>query len=284
MVLDGNSLAYRAFHALPLLTTTTGLYTNAVLGFTNMLQKLVRQEKPDYLAVAFDIGKPFRHQDYEAYKAHRKPMPEELRPQFPLIKRVLRAFNMTTLEMAGYEADDLIGTVVTLAEKRGLEVLVVTGDRDMLQLVSGLTRTMITRKGISEMDCYAEEDVFKRYGLMPGQIPDLKGLIGDSSDNVPGVPGIGEKTAVKLLQQYGSIEACLSNSTQVSGKVAALLDQYADQAMLSKKLTQIVLDVPCEVDFEDLRLRRPNYGAVPGSPGTGIQEPDQDLAQRVDTR
>ena len=259
MVLDGNSLAYRAFHALPLLTTTTGLYTNAVLGFTNMLQKLVRQEKPDYLAVAFDIGKPFRHQDYEAYKAHRKPMPEELRPQFPLIKRVLRAFNMTTLEMAGYEADDLIGTVVTLAEKRGLEVLVVTGDRDMLQLVSGLTRTMITRKGISEMDCYAEEDVFKRYGLMPGQIPDLKGLIGDSSDNVPGVPGIGEKTAVKLLQQYGSIEACLSNSTQVSGKVAALLDQYADQAMLSKKLTQIVLDVPCEVDFEDLRLRRPNY-------------------------
>ncbi|MGD0622056.1 MAG: DNA polymerase I [Thermacetogeniaceae bacterium] len=262
MVLDGNSLAYRAFHALPLLSTTTGLYTNAVLGFTNMLQKLVRQEKPDYLAVAFDIGKPFRHQDYEAYKAHRKPMPEELRPQFPLIKRVLRAFNMTTLEMAGYEADDLIGTMVRLAEKRGLEVLVVTGDRDMLQLVSGLTRTMITRKGISEMDCYAEEDVFKRYGLKPGQIPDLKGLIGDSSDNVPGVPGIGEKTAVKLLQQYGSIEACLSNRTQVSGKVAALLDQYADQAMLSKKLTQIVLDVPCEVDFEDLRLRRPNYEAL----------------------
>jgi DNA polymerase-1 len=259
MILDGNSLAYRAFHALPLLSTTTGLYTNAVLGFTNMLQKLVRQEKPDYLAVAFDIGKTFRHQDYEAYKAHRKPMPEELRPQFPLIKRVLRAFNMATLEMAGYEADDLIGTVDRLAEKRGLEVLVITGDRDMLQLVSGLTRTMITRKGISELDCYTEEEVFKRYGLKPEQIPDLKGLIGDSSDNVPGVPGIGEKTAVKLLQQYGSIEACLANRMQVSGKAAALLDQYADQAMLSKKLTQIVLDVPCEVDFEDLRLRKPNY-------------------------
>jgi DNA polymerase-1 len=259
MILDGNGLAHRAFHALPLLSTTTGLYTNAVLGFTNMLQKLVRQEKPDYLLVAFDKGRSFRHQDYEAYKAHRKPTPDELRPQFPLIKRVLGAFNIATLEMAGYEADDLIGTVDRLAEKRGLEVLVITGDRDMLQLVSGLTRTMITRKGISELDCYTEEDVFKRYGLKPEQIPDLKGLTGDPSDNVPGVPGIGEKTAVKLLQQYGSVEACLANRMQVSGKAAALLDQYADQAMLSKKLTQIVLDVPCEVDFEGLRLRKPNY-------------------------
>lgn len=259
MILDGNGLAHRAFHALPLLSTTTGLYTNAVLGFTNMLQKLVRQEKPDYLLVAFDKGRSFRHQDYEAYKAHRKPTPDELRPQFPLIKRVLGAFNIATLEMAGYEADDLIGTVDRLAEKRGLEVLVITGDRDMLQLVSGRTRTMITRKGISELDCYTEEDVFKRYGLKPEQIPDLKGLTGDPSDNVPGVPGIGEKTAVKLLQQYGSVEACLANRMQVSGKAAALLDQYADQAMLSKKLTQIVLDVPCEVDFEGLRLRKPNY-------------------------
>ena len=162
--------------------------------------------------------------------------------------------------MAGYEADDLIGTVVRLAEERGLEVLVITGDRDMLQLVSGLTRTMITRKGISELDCYAEEDVFKRYGLKPEQIPDLKGLIGDPSDNVPGVPGIGEKTAVKLLQQYGSIEACLANrgaDFRQGGRSA--WTSYADQAMMSKKLTQIVLDVPCEVDFEDLRLRRPNY-------------------------
>ena len=138
-------------------------------------------------------------------------------------------------------------------------MLVITGDRDMLQLVSGLTRTMITRKGISELDCYDEEEVFKRYGLKPKQIPDLKGLIGDPSDNIPGVPGIGEKTAVKLLQQYGSVEACLANRMQVSGKAAALLDQYADQAMLSKKLTQIVLDVPCEVDFEGMRLRKPNY-------------------------
>jgi DNA polymerase-1 len=259
MILDGNGLAHRAFHALPLLTTTTGLYTNAVLGFTNMLQRLVRQEKPDYLVVAFDKGKPFRHLDYEAYKAHRKPTPEELRPQFPLIKRVLKAFNIATLELAGYEADDLIGTVARLAEMRGLGVLVITGDRDMLQLVSGLTRTMITRKGISELECYDEEEVLNRYGLKPGQIPDLKGLIGDPSDNVPGVPGIGEKTAVKLLQQYGSIEACLDNRRQVSGKAAALLEQYADQAIMSKKLTTILLDVPCEVDFETLRLGKPNY-------------------------
>ena len=259
MILDGNSLAYRAFYALPLLSTTTGLYTNAVLGFTNMLQKLVRQEKPDYLAVVFDKGKSFRHQDYEAYKANRKPQPDELRPQFPLIKKVLAAFNIKPLEVAGYEADDLIGTVDRLAEERGMEVLVVTGDRDMLQLVSGLTQTMITRKGISELDCYAGEDVFKKYGLKPEQIPDLKGLIGDPSDNVPGVPGIGEKTAVKLLQQYGSIEACLANREQISGKVGDLLGRYADQAIMSKKLTQIVLDVPYAVDFEDLRLRRPNY-------------------------
>ena len=260
MILDGNSLAHRAFHALPLLSTTTGHYTNAVLGFTNMLQKIVRQERPDYVAVAFDKGKTFRHDDYEAYKAHRKATPEELRPQFPLIKRVLGAFNIPALEMAGYEADDLIGTVTRLASERGLEVLVVTGDRDMLQLVSKQVRALITRKGISELDCYAEENVIERYGLKPEQIPDLKGLTGDTSDNIPGVPGIGEKTAVKLLQQYGSVEGCLANRRLLSGKVAALLEQYANQAILSKKLALLVLDVPCDLNFEELRLKKPNYG------------------------
>lgn len=259
MILDGNSLAHRAFHALPLLSTTTGHYTNAVLGFTNMLQKIVRQERPDYVVVAFDKGKPFRHDDYEAYKAHRKATPEELRPQFPLIKRVLGAFNIPALEMAGYEADDLIGTVTRLASERGLEVLVVTGDRDMLQLVSKKVKALITRKGISELDCYAEENVIERYGLKPAQIPDLKGLIGDTSDNIPGVPGIGEKTAVKLLQQYDSVEGCLANRGLLSGKVAALLEQYADQAILSKKLALLVMDVPCDLDFEEMRLKKPNY-------------------------
>lgn len=259
MILDGNSLAHRAFHALPLLTTTTGHFTNAVLGFTNMLQKLVRQEKPDYLAVAFDKGKPFRHQDYEDYKAHRKPTPEELRSQFPLIKRVLAAFNIPVLEMAGYEADDVIGTVVRRAEASGLEVLVVTGDQDMLQVVSPQARALITRKGISDLERYAEEDVFQRFGLRPQQIPDLKGLIGDASDNIPGVPGIGIKTAVKLLQQYGSVEACLDNREQLPGKVGALLDRYAGQAMMSKKLAQLILDVPCEFDLDNLRCGRPNY-------------------------
>lgn len=259
MILDGNSLAHRAFYALPLLTTTTGYYTNAVLGFTNMLQKVVRQEKPDYVAVAFDKGRPFRHQDFEGYKAHRKATPEELRPQFPLIKRVLGAFNIPALEMAGFEADDVIGTVVRLASERGMDVLVITGDRDMLQLVSKRTRTLITRKGISELDSYTEEDVIERYGLKPEQIPDLKGLIGDPSDNIPGVPGIGEKTAVKLLQQYGTVEGCLANRERCAGKVAALLEQYADQALMSKKLALLILDVPCEVNFDELRHRRPNY-------------------------
>lgn len=259
MILDGNSLAHRAFYALPLLTTTTGHYTNAVLGFTNMLQKVVRQEQPDYVAVAFDKGKPFRHQDYEEYKAHRKATPEELRPQFPLIKRVLGAFNIPALEMAGYEADDLIGTVTRLAVERGLEVLVVTGDKDMLQLVSKQVKALITRKGISEIDCYTEAEVFKRYGLRPEQIPDLKGLIGDPSDNIPGVPGIGEKTAAKLLQQFGSVEDCLAHRERLTGKVAGLLDQFAGQAIMSKKLALLVMDVPCEVDFDQLRLRRPNF-------------------------
>ncbi len=260
MVLDGNSLAHRAFYALPLLSTTGGQYTNAVLGFTNMLLRMVRQEQPDYLTVAFDHkGKTLRHQDYEAYKAHRKGTPDELRPQFPLIKRVLGALNIPVLEVEGYEADDLIGTVVRAAEERGLEVLVVTGDRDMLQVVSDHTRTLITRKGISELDSYAKEDVISRYGLQPEQIPDLKGLIGDPSDNIPGVPGIGEKTAIKLLQQYGSVEGCLANRDQLPVKVASLLDRYADQALLSKRLALLMHDIPVELDFEALKFSKPNY-------------------------
>lgn len=260
MVLDGTSLAHRAFYALPLLSTTSGQYTNAVLGFTNMLLRVVRQEQPDYLAVAFDHGRrTLRHQDYEAYKAHRKGTPDELRPQLPLIKKVLGAFNIPVLEAEGYEADDLIGTVVRAAEERGLETLVVTGDRDMLQLVSDHTRTLITRKGISELDSYGREDVIERYGLQPEQIPDLKGLIGDASDNIPGVPGIGEKTAVKMLQQYGTVESCLANREQFPARVASLLDRYAEQALMSKRLALLMHDIPVELDFEAFRISKPNY-------------------------
>ncbi|NPV28419.1 MAG: DNA polymerase I [Firmicutes bacterium] len=260
VILDGNSLAHRAFYALPLLTTTTGLYTNAVYGFTNMLQKVVRLEEPDYLAVAFDKGRvTFRHQDFEAYKAHRKGTPEELRPQFPLIKKILRAFRIPILEIEGYEADDLIGAVVRAAEAEGIETLIVTGDRDMLQLVTEKTTTLITRKGISELERFTKEGVRARYGVEPEQIPDLKGLVGDPSDNIPGVPGIGEKTAVKLLQKFGSIENCLNHLEELPKKIGALLKDYGDQAILSKKLATIDPNVPIKVSFSDLAVCRPDY-------------------------
>lgn len=259
VVLDGTSLAYRAFHALPLLSTTTGIFTNAVYGFINMLQKVVRQERPGYLVVAFDRGKTFRHQDYEPYKAHRKGMPDELRPQFPLIKRILAAFNFFVLELEGYEADDLIGAVVRAAEREGMEVLIVTGDKDLLQLVSSRTRALITRKGISELECYTESEVIRKYGVVPSQIPDLKGLVGDPSDNIPGVPGIGEKTAVKLLRQFGSIEECLNNLDLLPPKVSSLLKDYGSQAILSKKLALLAPDIPIKIDFADFTVSQPNY-------------------------
>ncbi len=260
VILDGNSLAHRAFHALPLLTTTTGLFTNAVYGFTNMLQKIVRQEKPDYLAVAFDKSRAtFRLQEYADYKAHRKGTPDELRPQFPLIKKILRALNIPVLELEGYEADDLIGTVVKAASREGLQVLIVSGDRDMLQLVSDNTHALITRKGISELERFTRDEVIKKFGVTPEQFTDLKGLVGDPSDNIPGVPGIGEKTAVKLLQQYGSLEDCLDNVDKLPKKLGTLLTEYRDQAVLSKKLATLDTDVPLTVNFPDLEVEQPDY-------------------------
>ncbi|HHY29934.1 MAG TPA: DNA polymerase I, partial [Syntrophaceticus sp.] len=207
VILDGNSLAHRAFYALPLLRTTTGYFTNAVYGFTTMLQKIIRQEQPDYLAVAFDAGRiTFRHEEYADYKAHRKATPDELRPQFPLIKKVLAAMRIPVLELESYEGDDLISEVVRAAEKKGIQVLIVSGDRDMLQLVTEQTKALITRKGISDLECFTPEGVNEKYGITPSQVADYKGLKGDQSDNIPGVPGIGAKTAVKLLQQFHSVE------------------------------------------------------------------------------
>lgn len=260
VVLDGNSLAHRAFYALPLLSTTTGLFTNAVYGFTNMLQKVMRQEQPDYLAVAFDKGKvTFRHQDYEAYKAHRKGTPEELRSQFPLIKKILVTLKIPILEVEKYEADDLIGTIVKAAEAQGIEALIITGDRDLLQLVTKNTKALIMRKGISELECFTKQTVKKRYGVEPEQIPDLKGLVGDPSDNIPGVPGIGEKTAIKLLQQFGSIENCLNHLENLPKKIGSLLAMSRDQAILSKRLATIESNVPVQVNFSDLLVKEPDY-------------------------
>ncbi len=194
VVIDGNSLANRAFYAIPILSNSKGVITNAVYGFTNMLMRLIKQEEPDYLAVAFDVSrKVFRHEQYADYKAQRKGMPEELRGQMDLIKDVLRAMQIAIYELAGYEGDDVIGTMVRWAEQQEIASIIVTGDKDSLQLISDKTSVYLTKKGISELGRYDYAAFQAEYGLVPDQVRDLKGLMGDASDNIPGVPGVGKK-------------------------------------------------------------------------------------------
>src|SRR5690606_26648108 len=206
-VIDGNSIANRAFYALPLLSNSAGLHTNAVYGFTTMLLRLIEEERPTHMLVAFDAGKEtFRHAAYADYKGTRARTPPELSEQFPLIRELVDSFGIARYEIEGYEADDIIGTLTRLAdERKDMRVLVVTGDKDMLQLASDQVTIAITRKGISEVERFDPAHIQEVYGLKPPQIIDLKGLMGDSSDNIPGIPGVGEKTALKLLHEYGSV-------------------------------------------------------------------------------
>ncbi|MCM0759306.1 DNA polymerase I [Sporomusa sphaeroides DSM 2875] len=248
IIIDGSSLVHRAFHALPMLRTADGLHTNAVYGFTTMLVKLLADYKPDFLAVAFDKGRvTFRTETYSQYKAQRQATPGELSEQFPLLRELLQAFGITTIEEAGFEADDIIGTLAAKASRQGYEVLIVTGDRDALQLIGPETKVLLTKRGISDMETMDTAALKEKYGLTPAQIIDMKGLMGDSSDNIPGVPGVGEKTAGKLLAQFGSLENVLANIDQVSGKkLQENLRQFTDQAILSKQLATIV----CNMDME----------------------------------
>ncbi|GAW92403.1 DNA polymerase I [Calderihabitans maritimus] len=264
MLIDGNSLVHRAFYALPLLSNRQGVYTNAVYGFTTMLYKILAQESPDYIAVAFDKGRvTFRHEQFQDYKGHRKETPEELRPQFPWIKKILRAMNIPVFELEGFEADDLIGTLAKEAERAGLNVTIVTGDRDTLQLISPQTRVMLTRKGISELEVFDLDTFRQKYCIEPVQMRDVKGLMGDPSDNIPGVPGIGEKTALKLVREFGSLENLLENLEQVSGaKLKQKLSEYEQQARLSKSLATIDCRAPLEVKLEDCAYRQPDYPAL----------------------
>lgn len=251
VILDGSSLMHRAFYALPLLTTANGEYTNAVYGFTTMLVKLLTDLKPDLLVIAFDKGKKtFRNEMFTEYKGTRKKTPVELSSQLPLIHELADAFGISLVEEAGFEADDIIGTMATQAAEKGFESLVVTGDKDALQLVGGNLKVMLTKKGISDMQVF-DEDVFKEnyQGLSPIKLIDLKGLMGDSSDNIPGVPGVGEKTAMKLLLEYGSLENVLNHIEDISGKkLKENLTANKDLAILSKKLATIVRDMPIEFD------------------------------------
>jgi DNA polymerase-1 len=265
VIIDGNSLANRAFYAIQAeLTTKEGEPTNAVYGFANMLVRLMDEEKPDMLAVAFDKSGPtFRHMEYDGYKATRKGMPDELSSQMPLIKELLSTFRIPVLEIDGYEADDVIGTVAKKSEEAGHECLIVTGDKDALQLVSDLTRAMLTKRGISEMETYDAKAVEERLGVGPQYVPDVKGLAGDVYDNIPGVPGIGEKTAVKLIQTLGYLEDILDKADSVkSDRTRRLLKEHEDQARLSKRLATIDREVPIEFNFSECYVEEPDWPAL----------------------
>ncbi|OPH54730.1 DNA polymerase I [Paenibacillus ferrarius] len=254
IIIDGNSIANRAFYALPLLSNSNGLHTNAVYGFTTMLLKLIEEEKPTHFLVAFDAGKiTFRHKEYAEYKGGRAKTPPELSEQFPLIKELLTAFKIPQFELSGYEADDIIGTLTKAADEKGEKVLLVSGDKDMLQLASDHVTVAITRKGISEVELYNPQEIKERYGLTPGQIIDLKGLMGDTSDNIPGIPGVGEKTALKMLHEYGSVEEVLANSANLKGKMKEKVEEHAKDAIMSKELATIFREVPMETQWDTFR-------------------------------
>ncbi|MDR2940899.1 MAG: DNA polymerase I, partial [Clostridiales bacterium] len=258
MVIDGNSIMNRAFFALPLLTNNEGVYTNAVYGFFNILFKFLDEDKPNYLAVAFDVHAPtFRHRMYDEYKYGRPPMAEELRPQIPLVKEILEAMNIQCIEKAGYEADDILGTLSSHFEAKGFDVTLVSGDRDMLQLASGHTTIKIpkTKGGKTEVDVYTEKDVIEKIGLTPSEFIEYKGLWGDPSDNIPGVPSIGEKTALKIIQEYKTVEAAILNWENIKPKRASEnLLEYKSRAILSKKLATIVRDVPLDIETGDFEV------------------------------
>ena len=265
VLVDGNSLMYRAYHALPPLDNGEGVPTNAVYGFLSMLLKALADEKPGYCAVAFDPhGPTFRHADYEAYKGDRPPTPDDLRPQFPIAKELLQAMGIAIMSVDTFEADDLLGTLSKKAEEAGLESLLITGDRDSFQLVSPMTSVLYTKRGITDTVRVTPEYIMETYGVTPVQLIDMKGLMGDTSDNIPGVPGVGEKTASKLVAQYGSLEKVLEAAPEEQkGKLRERLMAYADQARLSKKLATIERDMPVEMDLKILRLGDLT-GALPG--------------------
>ena len=246
LLVDGNSLMHRAFHALPLMDAD-GVYTNAIYGFFSMLLKVIREEKVQYLAVCFDEHAPtFRHTVYSEYKAGRSATPPELRQQFDTILTLLDDLGIRRFSLQGWEADDLLGTLSLKGAEAGAAPLLLTGDRDALQLVGSGTELMFTRKGISETIRFDASKVYEEYGFTPQQVTDWKGLAGDSSDNIPGVPGVGDKTAVKLLQEYGTLEEVLANAGNVKGKLGEKLAAYADQARFSKELATIRRDAPVE--------------------------------------
>ncbi|TMG36874.1 MAG: DNA polymerase I [Chloroflexi bacterium] len=250
VLIDGHSLVYRAYFALPSLTDRDGRVVNAAYGFTSMLL-VALQSHPDYVLASFDLGgRTFRHEELAQYKAQRRPTPPELSAQIPLTRDIVTAFGIPIYELRGVEADDVIGTLVRQASERGLHSTIVTGDLDALQLITDQVDVLTSKRGVSETILYTTERVRERYGLDPLQTVDLKALVGDVSDNIPGIPGVGEKTAIKLIQEYGSVEAILEHRAEVSApKVKRLLEEYRDQAVLSKRMATILRNVDVTLDL-----------------------------------
>ena len=257
ILLDGNSLSYRAFYAMPALKNKKGLYTNSVYGFTLMLERILEDTKPKYALVAFDKGKEtFRHKSYEAYKGTRDKTPTELVEQFGYVRELIESYGIKYEEHLDYEADDIIGSYAKIAEKAGLEVIIVSGDKDLTQLASDNITVYYTKRGVTEIDYYTPEFINEKYGLTPQQIVDMKGLMGDKSDNIPGIPGVGEKTAIKLLTEYETVENVLENIDNISGKkLKERLTEGKEDAILSKKLATIFTDVPVDNKIEDLTFK-----------------------------
>lgn len=258
VLIDGHSILNRAFYGVPDLTNAQGVHTNAIYGFLNIMFKIIDEEKPEHLIVAFDMSAPtFRHKMFAEYKGTRKPMPEELRQQVPLIKEVLEAMGIEIVQKEGYEADDILGTIAKHSEKNGLDVSIVSGDRDILQIATEhiMIRIPKTKKGVTEIENYNACDVEALYGVTPAEFIDMKALMGDSSDNIPGAPGIGEKTAGAIIQKFGSVENAYNHIDEVTPNRArnSLADNY-DQVLLSKKLATIDIDAPVEYDVDSATL------------------------------
>lgn len=262
VIIDGNSLINRAYYAMqrPMITKE-GIYTQGIYGFINMLNKIIDDYSPEYMTVAFDLKAPtFRHLEYAEYKAGRKSMPLELVMQMPIMKDILRAMNIKILEMEGFEADDIIGTVARMGEENGIHPLIVTGDKDALQLATHKTHILITKKGVTDFELFDYNKMVERYNLTPSQFIDLKGLMGDSSDNIPGIPGVGEKTGIKLLEQFGSIENMIANTDQIDKtSLRQKVEDNVQLAILSKRLATINCHVPLDIEFEKFLVSEPDY-------------------------
>ena len=252
MLIDGHSIMNRAFYAIPLLTNKNGQHTNAIYGFLNILFKLIDEENPDYIGVSFDLSKPtFRHLEYSEYKGNRKKSPEEFKEQIPYIKDILNSMDIVIYEKEGFEADDLLATIAKKAEEKGIMPIIVSGDRDLLQMASDNIKIKIpkTKGGKTEVEDYFAKDVLEKYGVSPEEFIEVKALMGDASDNIPGVPSIGEKTAIKIISEYKTVENAIKNASEIKPKKAGEnLIAYEKQAILSKYL--VTIDSNVDIEFK----------------------------------